>query len=256
MLKQERHRRILELLRRDGRLVASELPERIGVSGHTIRRDLAELSEQGALQRVHGGAVARSPVAGSYAGRERQQVAGKQAVARAAAPLFAPDAIAIVDGGTTALALVEALPEEQRGTVVTHSPLVAAALARRCPRVEVVIAGGMLDARAMVAVGARTLRAYEAVTADVCFLGVWSVSVATGISSRYHEEAEVRRLMVQRADRVVALASADKLNTVAPFQSAPVTALTHIATEAEAAVADAAVLPFRELGIEIVRPPA
>jgi DeoR/GlpR family transcriptional regulator of sugar metabolism len=255
MLKQERHRRILELLRRDGRLVASELPTQIGVSGHTVRRDLAELSELGALQRVHGGAVARSPVAGSYAGRERQQVAGKQAVARAAASLFAQDAIAIVDGGTTALALVEALPETQRGTVITHSPLVAAAFATR-PQVEVVIAGGTLDRRAMVATGAQTLRAYEAVTADVCFLGVWSVSVATGISSRYHEEAEVRRLMVERADRVVALASADKLNTVAPFQSAPATALTHIATESERAVPDAALLPFRELGIEIVRPPS
>ncbi len=129
MLKQERHRRILELLRSDGRLVASELPERIGVSGHTIRRDLAALSESGELQRVHGGAVARSPVAGSYAARERQQVAGKRAVARAAAPLFAQDAIAIVDGGTTALALVDALP----ATSAAPSSRTARSSPRRSP---------------------------------------------------------------------------------------------------------------------------
>lgn len=254
MLKEERHGRILELLRTEGRLVASELPDRIGVSGHTIRRDLAELAADGHIQRVHGGAVARSAVAGTYDGRERQQVAGKAAVARSAATLLEPDQIAIVDGGTTALALVEAFPPDHRGTVVTHSPLVAAALARR-PGVEVVIAGGTLDARAMVAVGAQTIRAYSAVTADVCFLGVWSLSAATGISSRYYEEAEVRRVMVKRADRVVALASADKLNTVAPFQSAPASALTHVATEARERVSDAALRPLRELGVEIVRPP-
>lgn len=254
MLKQERHRRILELLRSEGRVVASELPRRIGVSGHTVRRDLAELSEQGHLQRVHGGAVARSQVADSYASRERQQVAGKAAVARAAATLLRPGEVAILDGGTTALALVEAIPPDHRGTVVTHSPLVAAALAAR-PGIETVVVGGTLDARAMVAVGAQTIRAYEAVAADVCFLGVWSLDPATGISSRYHEEAEVRRTMVQRADRVVALASADKLNTVAPFQSAPASALTHIATEPADAVPDALLQPFRELGVEVVRPP-
>lgn len=254
MLKDERHRRILDLLRDEGRVVASELPDRIGVSGHTVRRDLAELADAGRLQRVHGGAVARSPVAGTYAQREEQQVAGKAEVARAAATLLEPDAIAIFDGGTTALALVAAMPADHRGTVVTHSPLVAAALASR-PGVEVVIVGGTLDARAMVAVGAQTIRGYETVTADLCFLGVWSVGAETGIASRYHEEAEVRRTMVQRADRVVALASADKLNTVAPFQSAPATVLTHLATESAATVHDRQLRPFRELGIEVVRPP-
>lgn len=251
MLKEERQAQILDLLRSEGRVVASELPERIGVSGHTIRRDLAELSESGHLQRVHGGAVARSQVGTTYARRQRQELPGKLAVAQAAATLLAPDAIAIVDGGTTALQLVEAMPADQRGTAVTHSPLVAAALARERPAVEVVLLGGTLDARAMVAVGAETIRAYGTITADVCFLGVWSVDPLAGITSRYREEAEVRRVMVQRADRVVGLASRDKLNTVAAFQSAPATALTHLATEPD--VPDDQLAPFRELGIEIVK---
>ena len=54
MLKQERHRRILELLRSDGRLVASELPHKIGVSGHTVRRDLAEIARRFAVQAEPG----------------------------------------------------------------------------------------------------------------------------------------------------------------------------------------------------------
>ena len=45
MLKEERHRRILELLETEGRLVAADLPERLGVSGHTVRRDLDELAD-------------------------------------------------------------------------------------------------------------------------------------------------------------------------------------------------------------------
>jgi len=82
VLKEERQGRILDLLRQEGRLVAAELPGRLGVSGHTVRRDLEELAEAGALRRVHGGAVPRSPVAQTYEERATQSVAGKQAVAR------------------------------------------------------------------------------------------------------------------------------------------------------------------------------
>ena len=70
--------------------VATELPDRLGVSGHTVRRDLDELAEARSLQRVHGGALARSPVAASYEDRQVQAVAGKIATARAAATLLEP----------------------------------------------------------------------------------------------------------------------------------------------------------------------
>jgi len=56
---------------------------------------------------------------------------------------------------------------------------------------------------------------------------------------------------VQRADRVVGLASRDKLGTTAQFGIAPATALTHLATEPDA---PAELLdPFAELGLRVVR---
>ena len=102
----------------------------------------------------------------------------------------------------------------------------------------------------MVAVGAETIRAYERVTADVCFLGVWSLHVDAGITGRYREEAEVRRVMVERADRVVGLTTRDKLGTVSAFASAPASALTHLAVEP--GTPEELLAPFRELGIAIV----
>lgn len=250
MLKEERRRRILDLLGRDGRVVATELQRELGVSGYTIRRDLDELADARHLQRVHGGALARSPVAPTYEGRQAQSVAGKRAVARAAATLLEPGQTAIVDGGSTALALVDAIPATHTGTFITHSPPVAAALGRR-PDLEVVVIGGTLDPRAMVATGAQAIEAYSRITADVCFLGVWALHASAGISSGYYEEAELRRVLVQRADRVVGLASRDKLGTTAPFGIAPATALTHLATEPD--VPAALLDPFAELGIHLVR---
>jgi DeoR/GlpR family transcriptional regulator of sugar metabolism len=219
------------------------------VSGYTIRRDLEELAQARRLQRVHGGALARSPAAQTYEGRRRQGVEGKAATARAALRLLEPGAVAILDGGATALALAEAIPQDHRGTVVTHSPPVAAALAGH-PGVDVVIVGGTLDRRAMVALGARAVDGFRAVTADVCFLGVWSVHAGAGLTTGYFEEAELRRVLVGRADRVVGLASREKLATTAPFWFAPAAALTHLATEP--GVPDELLEPFRELGIEVI----
>lgn len=251
MLKEERHGRIVELLESEGKVVVADLQRTLGVSGYTIRRDLDELAEARRLRRVHGGAIARSPVADTYEARQLQGVPGKAATARAAAALLEPGQTVIMDGGSTALHLVDAIPAAYTGTVVTHSPPVAAALGRRHPGLQVVVIGGSLDPRAMVNVGAQTVQAYQRITADVCFLGVWSLHPLEGLSSAYFEEAEVRRVLLQRADRVVAMASREKLNTVAPFTIGPSTALTHLATEPD--VPDDVLKPFREQGLRILQ---
>jgi len=250
MLKEERHRRILELLETEGRLVAAELPGVLGVSGHTVRRDLDELADTRSLQRVHGGALARSPVASTYEGRQIQSVDGKIATARAAATLLEPGQVVILDGGSTALHLVDAIPPGHTGTFVTHSPPVAAALGRH-PGLEVITVGGTLDPRAMVSVGARAIETFRGISADLCFLGVWALHVTGGISTAYYEEAEIRRVLVECADRVVGLVSREKLGTAAAFTIAPATALTHLATEPD--VPDAVLRPFADLGLRILQ---
>ena len=50
-------------------------------------------------------------------------------------------------------------------------------------------------------------------SADICFLGIWALHAAAGISTGYYEEAEVRRVLVDCADRVVGLASREPAAT-------------------------------------------
>ena len=52
-----RRQKILLLLERDGKVMASELSQHFAVSEDTIRRDLSELASAGLVQRVHGGAL-------------------------------------------------------------------------------------------------------------------------------------------------------------------------------------------------------
>ena len=57
MLAQERHKMIMELLKKDGTVRTSELVEVMAVSSETVRKDLDCLEQSGMLERVHGGAV-------------------------------------------------------------------------------------------------------------------------------------------------------------------------------------------------------
>lgn len=82
-------------------------------------------------------------------------------------------------------------------------------------------------------------------------LEVWSVHPESGVSYTSFEESRVARAMIDSADRVVALASIEKLGTASPFVSAPVSALTHLATEP--ATPEKLLKPYRELGIPILQ---
>src|SRR5258708_21245508 len=54
---EDRRHQILRLLEHEGNVKVENLAERFAVSQVTIRKDLAELEEQGLLQRTYGGAV-------------------------------------------------------------------------------------------------------------------------------------------------------------------------------------------------------
>jgi DeoR/GlpR family transcriptional regulator of sugar metabolism len=231
MLTAERRREILTRLERDGKVVASELVVELGVSDDTVRRDLRELAAGGLVQRVHGGALPPSPAAVSFAQRLHLAPEAKAHLAEAALPLLATAEVLLVDGGTTALELARRLPPERGGTVITNSPPVAEALAAH-PRVEVVLIGGRLLKDSLVTVGAQTVEALRQVRADACVLGICSLHPELGITVTHHDEAYVKRAMVEASAEVIALATADKLHTASPWVVAPPAALTHLVTDA------------------------
>ncbi len=248
MLTAERRQAILTRLERDGKVVASELVVDLGVSEDTVRRDLRELAAGGHVQRVHGGALPPPAAGGSFAQRLQVSPEAKAHLADAALPLLATANVLILDGGTTALELARRLPPERDCTVLTNSPPVAAALASH-PRVQVVLIGGRLLKDAQVTVGAAAVDALRLVHADACVLGVCSLHPEIGVTATDHDEAHVKRAMVEASAEVIALATAEKLRTASPWLVAPLADLTHLVTDAgEELTAD-----YAAAGVSVVR---
>jgi DeoR/GlpR family transcriptional regulator of sugar metabolism len=249
MLTAERRQYILERLRHEGKVVASELSVALEVSEDTIRRDLRELAEAGQLQRVHGGALPRSPGIASYEVRQTHATSAKAAIAHAAVQLMRDGQVIMLDGGTTTLQVAQQIPRSLRATVVTNSPPIAEVLADH-PCAELVLIGGRLFKQSRVVVGAAATEAIRSVRADLCVLGVCSLHPEVGISVTDLEEAHTKRAMVAVSAEVVALADGEKLGTIAPYLVGPIHELTHLVTERE--VPEAVLAPYRQQGVIVV----
>ena len=77
MLTDERRAVILDRLRTQGRVLATDLSAELDVSQDTIRRDLRELDGLGLLRRVHGGALPRHGDASPFAAPPRASATGR-----------------------------------------------------------------------------------------------------------------------------------------------------------------------------------
>ncbi len=249
MLTAERRQFILEILKRDRKVLSSELSAVLKVSEDTIRRDLRELALEGLLQRVHGGALPASPATASYADRQKQAPLEKKAIARAAAKLIRPGQVVILDGGTTTLQVARHLPLDLQATIVTNSPPIAIALAEH-PLIEVVMLGGQMDKRALVNVGAATIEALNAIRADICLLGVCSLHPEIGISVQNLNEAYVKRATIARSAEVVGLATAAKLDTAAAYIVGSIQSLTYLVTAPT--VSTEQLTRYKNLGVTVI----
>ena len=157
MLAAERRDLLVSRLRRDGKLVARDLAQELGLSEDSVRRDLRELAAAGLCQRVYGGALPASPAVSTHAKRSGLAPESQRRVAARAAELISPGTTVILDGDTTGLAVAAALRPDLAATIVTHSPTTAAALVDH-PTVDVFILGGMLHKQSAIACGAATAR--------------------------------------------------------------------------------------------------
>jgi DeoR/GlpR family transcriptional regulator of sugar metabolism len=251
MLVAERRELLLSRLRADGKLVARDLAAELEVSEDSVRRDLRDLAAAGLCQRVYGGAVPISPALADYRSRGAVEPASKQRVAARAASLIRPGDRAILDGGTTTLAVVRALPPDLRATVITHSPTIAAALIEH-PSIEILLLGGRVYKHSAVACGAATAEAARGISADLFLLGVTGVHPEAGLTTGDLEEAAMKRTLAGRAADTYVLASTEKLGAISPFSVLSLADVTAIVTDA--AEDDPTVEAISRSGVDVIRP--
>lgn len=212
MTKEARQSEILRRLTQQGLVLYDKLGLALGVSEDTIRRDINELAEKGLLSRTKGGAKPKAIVPVTYLEREVFSAAGKRVVAQKAVQLIKEGQVVVFDGGTTPFLVATYLPSNISLTIITHSYPVAN-IAFGMPNVELIFAGGRASKKSKISTGIDVLQKFNTLHADLSILGVHSIHPEIGISDPVYEEAEVKTRISKMADQVIAVCTAEKLNT-------------------------------------------
>lgn len=255
--KQEtRYQTILEDLHKTGAVSVEDLSDQLRVTMVTIRRDLDELERKGLLHRTHGGAVHIQPLFYEPFRRDRsfvmqveRQADEKRRIGYAAATMIGQDETIAVTPGTTAAAVVRALPLNYNLTVVTSTANVAMELSKR-KDLKVFVTGGTLHGEWFSLVGPHAVRSLENLAIHTLFIGADGLDAKWGATSFDQDEAEVLRAMVARARRRVAVADHTKFGKVANWNICSACMIESIITDASAT--EEMLVPFRDLDVRIV----
>src|SRR6202046_151157 len=250
MLNEERQRAILELLRRDGRVVVVDLAEQYATPQVTIRKDLDALHLKGLIHRTHGGALpARDGALEDPTLREKEKLhrQEKLRIADTAAGKVKEGQVLILDSGTTTTAIARALRNFKNLTIITNAVNIAAELAGTA--VEVILTGGTLRQNSFSLVGPIAEETLRRLSADLLFLGVDGFDAHFGLSTPNLLEAKVNRVMVEVAKRTVAVCDSSKFGRRSLSLIAPPSALKEVITDRAVPKTDLRAL--KQAGIEV-----
>jgi len=251
LLREERHQQILDIARKQSRVIPIELSRTLGVSEITIRRDIQELAAKGFLKRAHGGAILAKPAIEEppILHRMLQNSEYKDAIGRATAKLIKDgDSIFLSSGSTTAY-VARHLVNRKKLTVVTNALNIGTELAT-AEDLTVVVVGGMLRPSELSLVGHIAELSLKEIRVEKVLIGIPAISLEHGLTNDYLPEVLTDRAILNMASKLILVADHTKFNKVASAYVSPLERVTTLVTDK---LTDPFMLDkIRQLGIEVI----
>ena len=254
-MQNDRIRQIMTILLQEKKVIAKDLAAHFGVSLESIRRDLSQLEQQGAVRKFYGGATLVEELlpdgeAEVFQVRLAERGAEKQAIARTAAALIPDGETVYLDSGTTAAALIPYLRERRGLTVITRS-LRSAAQLGLCKDLTVYCLGGAVKVDTLTNTGFMAQECLNYFShIDTVILSGDGLVPQQGVVDFGMENFSFKRSLVQRAGRVVVVIDGSKFGRTAHCVTCPAASITTLVTDknAPAEALDA----LRRQGVEVI----
>lgn len=247
MLKEERLEYILHQLNLHNKVLCADLSNKMGVSDDTIRRDLQELSQEGKLIKVHGGALSKS----FHTAFDRAMVYNigfKNIIAKKTAALVQNGMYILTSGGTSILEFAKSLDQQLNATFFTCSLNAAIEFAHH-PSIEVVMIGDKIAKESMLATGANAVQTIESIQADLCILGINSLDTHFGLSDNDWEVVQIKKAMIKASKKTICIGISEKLNSHQKIKVADLAEIDVLITELDPN--DPLLTPYKQQGIII-----
>ncbi len=209
MLALERKNLILGKLQREKMVVVSELSKEFDVSEETIRRDLEKLEKEGLAIKSYGGATIGENINTElpYIVRKKQNVEGKQKIARLAAELIQDGEYIMLGASSTDVYIAKALKIRKNLTVVTNSLEILLELSDMQDW-NVISTGGRLKEGYLALIGSKTISSIQPYNVDKTIISCKAFDCVKGFSDSGDEVSQIKRAMLSAGkERILAVDS-------------------------------------------------
>jgi DeoR/GlpR family transcriptional regulator of sugar metabolism len=211
----DRRHQILERIAEDQTIHVGELALALDVSEMTIRRDIRGLERDGFVRQTYGGATAHitKSLDIAFNARALQHTREKRRIGMRATHLLGDARVVFVGIGTTAEQFARFLPVRPGLVVVTPSLPTASLLGTR--PVDVVALGGAVRRDELTCVGPAAAATLGRFRFDLAVIGAAGLSARWGLTELDDADAEIQRLAIERAARLVVIADGSKIGSAA-----------------------------------------
>ncbi|MEJ7839093.1 MAG: DeoR/GlpR family DNA-binding transcription regulator [Thermomicrobiales bacterium] len=208
--REHRHASILLEVRTSASVRISDLARDLGVSGETIRRDLAELTQEGLIQRTYGGAtMSMATHEPMLAERGLLLIEQRTRIARRTAELVQDGQVILIDGGSTTTHVAASLAACRRNLTVITNATGIASLTGVNTSFRVMLCPGLYDPLEGSVLGVESIDFLSRYNADIAIFGA-SGATTDGPCDANADAVAFKRVMIRQSSQTMLVVDASK----------------------------------------------
>ncbi|GIM28403.1 DeoR family transcriptional regulator [Clostridium polyendosporum] len=235
MFIEERHKHILDLLERDGKVLVKDLSAQFKVSESMIRKDLRVLEKNYLLQRTYGGAIniKRTIVnAERFFKRIEKNTDLKEIIAKKAYELIKDGDTIFLDASSISYLLTKLLIQNNKNITLITNMVEISSLLHLDLKTHVIFIGGDYNPFVGGNIGSHSIEQIKLYRCNKSFIGCSGIDLRDGsISSGISEDAGTKKAIMSISKELYLMAPNERFSLDGIFTFSNITDFHSIITE-------------------------
>lgn len=236
MFIEERHKHILDLLERDGKVLVKDLSTQFEVSESMIRKDLQVLEKNNLLQRTYGGAIniKRTIVNGeSFFKRVEKDTDLKEIIAKKAYEQIKDGDTIFLDASSISYFLTKLLIQNNKNVTLITNMVEISSMIHLDSKIHVIFIGGDYNPLVGGNIGSHSIDQIKLYRCNKAFIGCSGIDLRDGsISTGESEDAGTKKAIMNISKELYLMAPNERFNLDGIFNFSNIADFHSIITEA------------------------
>jgi len=213
MFAEERLQQILELLKKEGKVLVKDLSIKFSVTDGMIRKDLQRLEKEGKIKRTHGGAIFKRNIAEttSISNRMIKNLTSKKEIAKKAFECIEENDIIFLDISSINFILAEVIAKSNKAITLLTNMVELTSFFKDTSTVTVICIGGIYNKKLGGVVGSEAIESILKYRVTKAFIGSCGVNILDQSISNFDlEEGHTKKAIISAAKTTYVLMENEK----------------------------------------------